>query len=112
MFIHTTFGGDVDLNIEVGEPALDNNAMLIDQVEQVTKHLNSAYRIVQEPYGMGGEDFGHFTAELLGAMFFLGCAKPGESHVALHAPNFDIDERCLPIGLSIMYQTVTELLSK
>ncbi|MCZ0704222.1 amidohydrolase [Natronobacillus azotifigens] len=105
-----SFDGNYQLEIERGEPALDNDPALIEQIKTTAKRQDPSMKIVEEPYGMGGEDFSHFTKKLPGAMFFLGCAKPGEIQKALHASDFTIDEKALPIGVDILVGTILDLL--
>lgn len=102
--------GDYQLEIEEGEPALDNNPELIDQIEKTATSLNPPIEICHGPYGLGGEDFGHFTKEIPGAMFFLGCAEPGKTKKALHASDFTINEQSLPIGVALLVGTITDYL--
>lgn len=45
-----------------------------------------------------------------GAMIFLGCAFIDGIERDLHTPIFDIDERCLPMGVAIMAETAKRYL--
>jgi amidohydrolase len=50
----------------------------------------------------GGEDFGWYLEHVPGAMCRLG-VWPGEGpQPDLHQPNFDLDERALPLGVRVM----------
>lgn len=53
-----------------------------------------------------GEDFGAFTQAFKGAMFGIGA---GESHPALHNPDYDFPDEVTPVGIN-MYRRVTELI--
>lgn len=53
-----------------------------------------------------GEDFGAFTQAFKGAMFGIGA---GESHPALHNPDYDFPDEITPVGIN-MYRRVTELI--
>lgn len=105
-----SLGGSYTFEIQRGEPALNNdtkvNKMIIDAATELYPSLN----IVQKPFGLGGEDFGYMTNEIPGAMFFLGCALLDGISRDLHTNIFDIDERCLPIGVSILTQSALKLL--
>ena len=101
-----SFSGGYELEIEKGEPALDNNPALIDLIEDNAQKLYPLMKIISEPYGLGGEDFGHFTKVMPGAMFFLGCAKAGDTKKVLHASDFIIDEEAMPIGVAILTATL------
>lgn len=101
-----SFDGTYQLDIENGEPALDNDSLLIDRIENAGFSLYPNMEIKRAPYGMGGEDFGHFTKEIPGAMFFLGCARTEEMKNSLHASDFTLDEAALPIGVGIIKATI------
>lgn len=51
--------------------------------------------------GPGAEDFGLLANLAPGAMFDLG-AHGEDGPRKGHGPTFDIDERCLPLGASIL----------
>ncbi|WP_117161064.1 M20 family metallopeptidase [Paraliobacillus sp. X-1268] len=101
-----SFEGDYQFEIESGEPVLDNNDQLIDMIENAGLSLFPGMEISHAPYGMGGEDFGHFTKEIPGAMFFLGCAQSEETKHSLHASDFMLDEAALSIGTGIIKATI------
>lgn len=103
-------GGQFELRIENGEPALYNDAIMNSWLVNTFEDLFPAINIHKEPFGLGGEDFGYMTREVPGAMFFLGCAMPDGRRRELHTPTFDIDERCLPIGVAALTETVRRFL--
>ncbi|SIS38310.1 M20 metallopeptidase family protein [Salimicrobium flavidum] len=93
--IHS-LGGQYQWHIQKGEPALINDG----ELNQIIRNVASEYKIHNEPFGMGSEDFSHITNHLKGTMFFLGCGL--EKERMLHQPDFDIDEEALGKGLEIM----------
>lgn len=104
-------GGKFSLEIQRGEPALVNSPAINGWF---TKAINETYPDIQlthKPFGMGGEDFGYVTQKLAGAMFFLGCALEDGIQRDLHTSNFDINEKCLPIGAAILAQTARNFLT-
>jgi len=60
---------------------------------------------------MGAEDFGFFTQETSGAMFYLGSKIEGDVRYG-HQSRFDIDERCLPIGAALLAQIAISALQQ
>jgi metal-dependent amidase/aminoacylase/carboxypeptidase family protein len=58
---------------------------------------------------MGAEDFSAFLARTPGLMFRLGCRLEGDERKA-HTPTFDLDERCLPIGVALLAQTALRIM--
>ncbi|WP_072891860.1 M20 metallopeptidase family protein [Ornithinibacillus halophilus] len=104
-----TFGGEYEFHLEKGEPALNNDKRINQLIESVVR--DTGVTIHWEPFGLGGEDFGHMTEKIPGALFFLGCALEDGEERDLHTPNFTIDERCLPIGAAILAETARRFLT-
>lgn len=78
--------------------------------QQITESLEAAARRVVGDAGvtlislpsMGAEDFSAYLTRVPGAMIRLGIAPPGFTAPFLHAPDFDIDERALAIGVRVL----------
>jgi amidohydrolase len=104
-------GGDFEFNVTRGEPALNNNPELNQWLTQTIHDLFPQYKIIHQPFGLGGEDFAHMTEIVPGTMFFLGCAFQDNIQRDLHTPIFDIDENCLPVGVAIMAETAKRYLN-
>ena len=55
------------------------------------------------------EDFGRFGQPgTRSAMLFLGA---GETHAALHNPDFDFPDSLIPLGVQIFHRVMTDLLA-
>lgn len=106
------FGGSYTFEVERGEPALNNDPKVNEMIKEAAKELYPEIKIVQKPFGLGGEDFGYMTRQIPGAMFFLGCALQDGISRDLHTNIFDIDERCLPMGVSILAESALKLLKQ
>ncbi|MRH44296.1 amidohydrolase [Aquibacillus halophilus] len=109
--ITESLGGYYTLDVEHGEPALHNNADITDMFREVANELYPHMPIYEEPFGMGGEDFGHITNDIPGAMFFLGCALNGDTTGSLHTSDFQINEDALPIGVALLTECSHRLLA-
>jgi amidohydrolase len=107
--IAKTLGGDYQLEIRTGSPPVVNDEQIADLVREVAEQLLGAGRVTAREKGMGAEDFSAFTDLVPGAMFRLGCQIEGDLREA-HHPRFDLDERCLPIGVAILAETALRLL--
>lgn len=105
-------GGSYIFEVERGEPALYNDPKVNEVIKNAAKKLYPDIKIVQKPFGLGGEDFAYMTREVPGAMFFLGCALPDGISRDLHTNIFDIDERCLSMGVSILAESALKLLKQ
>ena len=104
-------GGSFSLNIERGEPALNNSALVNQWITEAMLEIYPEIQITKRPFGLGGEDFGYVTQKIPGSMFFLGCAQKEGVQRDLHTPIFDIDETCLPIGTAILAHTAVRFLN-
>lgn len=105
-----SMGGDYQLTIRAEDPALNNDPAVNQFIRRVFQELYPDYHVLATPFGMGGEDFAHMTATVPGAMFFLGCGLNDEKDRNLHSAYFDIDERVLPVGTSILAETARRFL--
>ncbi|WP_400243560.1 M20 family metallopeptidase [Niallia sp. JL1B1071] len=99
-------GGNYTFKANKGEPALYNNAIVNEQIRKSVQILYPEITIMDQPFGLGGEDFSHMTQAVKGAMFFLGCGMDDGIKRELHTSIFDIDESCLSIGVAILTQTI------
>ena len=104
-----TLGGDYELRIRTGSPPMINNPDIVDLLRKVGGDLLGVEQVQPRERGMGGEDFGYFCALAPGAMFRLGCRIDGDERGG-HNPNFDINERCLPIGAAVLAEAAMRLL--
>ncbi|WP_144462183.1 M20 metallopeptidase family protein [Siminovitchia fortis] len=109
--ITESFGGSYVFTVERGEPALKNDPAVNALLVETARNLYPDIQVEREPFGMGGEDFGYMTQKIPGVMFFLGCALEDGKNRDLHTNIFDIDERCLEMGVSILAETATRLLA-
>ncbi|MUV38823.1 N-acyl-L-amino acid amidohydrolase [Lentibacillus sp. JNUCC-1] len=105
-----SLGGQADVDITHGEPPLDNHPDVIDWLKQTIQENYPDFSIHEGPYGLGSEDFSYVTQEMPAAMFFLGCKIAGDKERDLHTSDFDIDEACLPYGVSILVETALRYL--
>jgi len=66
----------------------------------------SADAVCDTEQSLGGEDFGWFLEKVPGALARLG-VRSLEAVVApdLHQPAFDVDERCLDVGVRLLART-------
>ncbi|SDH43300.1 M20 metallopeptidase family protein [Alteribacillus bidgolensis] len=97
-----SMGGMYELDIERGEPALNNDVKAVSIYHSVIQEYFSSFHILNEPYGLGGEDFGHIAEKVPAAMLFLGAGFTEKENRGLHMPCFDIQEDILPVGVSLL----------
>ncbi|MDQ7860964.1 amidohydrolase [Peribacillus frigoritolerans] len=104
-------GGSFSLNIERGEPALNNSAFVNQWITEAMHEIYPEIQITKRPFGLGGEDFGYVTQKIPGSMFFLGCAQKRSSSKRLAHTDFLISTKtCLPIGTAILAHSAVRFL--
>ncbi|MBS1254099.1 MAG: putative hydrolase YxeP [Anaerolineales bacterium] len=109
--IARVMGGDYELEIEIGYPPAFNAAGIVDLQREVAADLLGEEHVRTPEESMGAEDFGFFSKLAPGAMFMLGCRIEGDER-RHHSPRFDVDERCLPIGVAILAEAALRFLRR
>ncbi|HET90342.1 MAG TPA: amidohydrolase [Chloroflexi bacterium] len=107
--IARTLGGDFTLRIEHGGFPVINDEQVVKYIQEVATDLLGAEGVQSHGQEMGAEDLGAFLAHAPGAMFSLGSCIEGDERQG-HHPRFDIDERCLPVGVAVLTETALRLL--
>jgi len=102
-------GGDYTLAFETGGMPMVNAAQAVELIRDAAAVLLGVENIWPAEDSLGAEDFGCFTELVPGAMFTLGARIEGDERLH-HNPRFDIDERCLPIGVAILAEAVLRYL--
>jgi amidohydrolase len=98
-------GGQFELKIHKGYPATFNDTRVNDWMREVARDLAGNEATIEEPFGMGAEDFSYMTQKAPGAMFMLGAAVPDDIARNHHTDVFDIDEAVLPLGAAVLAET-------
>ncbi len=104
-----TLGGDYTFRIEHGNLPMINAEEVVDLIREVATDLLGTDHIQPHRQEMGAEDFGAFSEVAPGVMFMLGCRIEGDERKH-HNPRFDVDERCLPVGVAILAEVALRLL--
>jgi amidohydrolase len=102
-------GGDYDLKIHTGSPPVINDERIAELIRGVAIDLLGREQVKPREKGMGAEDFAVLSSLAPGAMFRLGCRIDRDERKP-HNPNFDLDERCLPIGAAILAESALRYL--
>ncbi len=105
--IARTLGGDYKLAFEIGSPPMINHPRAVAVIRHAAAKVIGAAGILPPIAGLGAEDFGAFSEIVPGAMFSLGCRIDGDER-RLHNSHFNLDERCLPLGASILAQAALD----
>lgn len=111
--VAATFAVDIDLQIEVGYPAVVNDARCTDAVIRVGRALLGDDRVGEAGLPMaGGEDFAYFAQQVPGAYFFLGARRGEQDTPVCHHPDFDFDDDLIPVGVAMFLGIVRDRLAE
>ena len=103
------FGVKADLQLVPGYPVLVNDAGCVDAVRRAAERVVGPARVSDAGLPMaGGEDFAYLAAAVPGAYFFLGAQRPGEDTPVCHHPDFDFDDRLIPLGIRMFLALVLD----
>jgi len=84
-----------------------NDPKMADLVIEVASRILGEENVETDTRTLGGEDMSVFLNRVPGCFFFVGCARDG-AHRAHHSPSFDIDERALAVGTTVMEAVIRE----
>jgi amidohydrolase len=100
-----------DLDYIRGVPPTVNEAASVQLFRDAAGEVLDADAVVPTQQSLGGEDFGWYLESIPGALARLGVAGPGQGgEYDLHRGTFDVDERCIAIGVSVMVATALSAL--
>jgi amidohydrolase len=86
-------------------PPAVNEATSVQMIRDAAGQMLGEEAVVPTPQSLGGEDFGWYLESIPGALARLGVRTPGGSDYDLHRGDFDVDERCIAIGVRVMAAT-------
>ncbi len=98
-------GGDYELNVVRGYPALYNDPAVAEWIRETASDVIGAENVFTGDIVLAGEDFAYMAQASRGAMMTIGTREVDGPPRYVHHPEFDIDESCLPIGSAILAET-------
>jgi len=108
-----SMGAELDLHIDVGYPAVDNDPAFTDSAWKLAEEFMGKEHVEETEMRMGAEDFGYYTQIIPGCFYRLGVRNEAKGIVhQVHTPKFDIDENAIEIGIGMMAFLGINLLSK
>ncbi len=96
------YGAALDIDHKRGVPPVVNDAHAIAVLTAAVDGALGREAGVGTSQSLGGEDFGWYLEKVPGAMARLGVRAPGTAPYDLHQPGFDVDERCIGIGVRLL----------
>ncbi len=96
-------GSHIEISFEKGIGSVKNDPRLIHWLREAAVTVLAPGHVDEIPRpSMGSEDFAAYLEHVPGAMFRLGATTPGREPTPLHTPNFDVDERAIPLGARML----------
>ena len=96
-------GATCDVRIDVGYPALHNDAAAAAFAREVAVELVGAARVVDLPAWYASEDFASYTQQIPGVFTVLGVGNEAEGITSgLHTPTMTVDEEALRTGTAFL----------
>ena len=104
-------GGDSDINIMTGYPALINDAATTSRAKKSAEEFLGKENVIELDLRMTGEDFSFYAQKIPACFYRLGTGNISKGITSgVHTPTFDIDETALQTGIGLMtWVAVNEL---
>jgi amidohydrolase len=96
----------VEIDYELGYPAVVNDREVTALVRRAAAETVGAERVLEAEPTLGADDMSYFLEAAPGCYFFVGSRDEASGKVFTHHPRFDIDERCLVIGVETLVRAV------
>ena len=100
------YGLTADLSYDRSVPPAVNEAASTAMVAAAAERVLGPGSVAAAPQSLGGEDFAWYLESIAGSLFRLGTRRPGSAEeFDIHQPMFDVDERCIAVGVKVMTAT-------
>jgi len=97
------YGVEVEIAHTRGVPPVVNDPLAVAELLTSAKSGLGDMAACDTEQSLGGEDFGWLLEKVPGALARLGVRAPGALEaVDLHQPTFDVDERCIGVGVRLL----------
>jgi amidohydrolase len=104
--VASAYGVTADLGYQRSVPPAVNEALSTAMIEAAAERVLGADSITRAPQSLGGEDFAWYLESVPGSLARLGTRRPGaDDDFDIHQPMFDVDERCIGVGVRLMAAT-------
>lgn len=105
--IASAYGVKYTITYHRGVPPVVNHSEHTERLRAAALATLGPGSVVDTEQSLGGEDYGWYLEAVPGAMARLGVRRPEQTLApGLHQGGFDVDERCLEIGVRLLLETV------
>ena len=104
------FGVKTDVAVTSGTPPAVNHTSGVERLSRAVTTMLGPSAVTTTEQSLGGEDFAWMLQQVPGAMARLGVRSPGiEVAPDIHQATFDVDERCIAVGVKTLVATALGL---
>ena len=96
------YGVELEIEVSTGVPPTVNHPRGVERIAAAVQTMVGPRALVDTEQSLGGEDFSWMLQRVPGAMARLGVRTPGQPTADIHRPTFDVDERCIAVGVRLM----------
>jgi hippurate hydrolase len=98
-----SMGGEIDLHIDIGYPAVINNEILNDKAKNAAAEFLGKENVEETELRMGAEDFGYYAQKIPACFYRVGVMNKEKGITSgVHTPTFNIDEDAIETGIGMM----------
>jgi len=95
-------GGSCTVEVDEGYPVTCNDPAAAAAVREALEAVLGGEAVQAARRTMGAEDMSFLLARVPGCYLQLGASADPSRAEPLHSPRFDLDERCLPVGVAAL----------
>ncbi|UYQ92102.1 M20 family metallopeptidase [Chitinophaga horti] len=104
-----SMGAEIDIDILVGYPVVDNNEEVTARARAFAEDYIGKDQVETTELRMGAEDFAFYSQVIPACFFRLGTANTAAGITSgVHTPTFNVDERAIEIGMGTMAYLATQ----
>jgi amidohydrolase len=101
--VATPYGVGIEISHTRGVPPVINDAASIGALDLAVTSVVADGEVSETAQSLGGEDFAWYLEQVPGALARLGVRSPGDrAPMDLHQSGFDVDERCISVGVQLL----------
>jgi amidohydrolase len=98
-----SMGGEIDLHIDIGYPAVYNNEELNETAKKKGQEYVGVDKVEETELRMGAEDFGYYAQQIPASFYRIGVMNKEKGITSgVHTPTFNIDENAIETGIGMM----------
>jgi hippurate hydrolase len=98
-----SMGGEIDLHIDKGYPAVINNEQLHEAAKKAAIEFLTKENVEETELRMGAEDFGYYAQQIPACFYRVGVMNKTKGITSgVHTPTFNIDEDAIETAMGMM----------